>query len=194
MDMLRNLYLLPWTGFLLMLSACANVPEDFEQVSSTAWPEPGKSTLGRFFAQDATDGRGLSGVFLLDDPHAALRARLGPASLAEKTLDLQYYIWKGDTAGGLLLHRAHRISRIAWWICVALIYFGPNWILWAVLLRFLGGRHPPTLNDNLPVGRSRELVGALSLVVFLICFVPNPIVFSWSDFFEAVGLAAYLPG
>jgi hypothetical protein len=77
---------------------------------------------------------------------------------------------------------------------VALIYFGPNWILWAVLLRFLGRRHPPTLNDQLPVGRGRELVGALSLVVFLICFVPDPIIFSWSDFFEAVGLAAYLPG
>jgi len=100
----------------------------------------------------------------------------------------------GHVTYGLLLHRAHRISRIAWWICVALIYFGPNWILWAVLLRFLGRRHPPTLNDQLPVGRGRELVGALSLVVFLICFVPNPIVFSWSDFFEAVGLAAYLPG
>lgn len=80
-----------------MLSACATVPEDFEQVSSTAWAEPGKTTLGRFFAQDATDERGLSGVFLLDDPHAALRARLGLASLAEKTLDLQYYLWKGDT-------------------------------------------------------------------------------------------------
>ncbi len=24
------------------------------------------------------------------------------------------------------------------WVCLALIYFGPNWIVWAILLRVLG--------------------------------------------------------
>ncbi len=94
----------------------------------------------------------------------------------------------GHVTYSLLMQRAHRISRVAWWVCVGLIYFGPNWILWAVLLRVLGRRHPPTLNDALPVGRGREIVGLISLVVFVVCFVPNPIIFSWPDFFEAVGL------
>jgi membrane-associated protease RseP (regulator of RpoE activity) len=98
----------------------------------------------------------------------------------------------GHVTYGLLLRRAHQISQVGWWVCVALIYFGPNWILWAILLRVLGRRHPPTLNDRLPVGRGRELVGLLSLVVFVLCFVPNPIIFSWSDFFEAVGLGRML--
>jgi len=82
---------------------------------------------------------------------------------------------------------AHRISRVGWWVCVALIYFGPSWILWAILLRVLGRRHPPTLNDAEPLGRGREIVAAVSLVVFVLCFVPNPIIFSWRDFFEAMG-------
>jgi hypothetical protein len=30
------------------------------------------------------------------------------------------------------------------------------------------------------------VLGVLGLVVFALCFVPNPIVFSWSDVFEAV--------
>jgi len=98
----------------------------------------------------------------------------------------------GHVTYALLRHRAHRISRIAWWVCVALVYFGPNWILWAIILRVLGRRHPPTLYDHLPVGRGRVLVGVLSLVIFVVCFVPNPIIFSWADFFEAVGLGDVL--
>jgi membrane-associated protease RseP (regulator of RpoE activity) len=98
----------------------------------------------------------------------------------------------GHVTYGLLVRRAHQISRVGWWVCVALTYFGPNWILWAVLLRVLGRRHPPTINDHLPVGRGRELVGLLSLLVFVLCFVPNPIIFSWTDFFDAVGLTGFL--
>ena len=100
----------------------------------------------------------------------------------------------GHVTYALLLERAQRISRIGSWVCVALVYFGPNWILWAILLRVLGRRHPPTLNDTLPVGRGRALVGLLSLVIFVVCFVPNPIIWSWTDFFEAVGLARFLSG
>ncbi|MEM7016120.1 MAG: phospholipase D family protein, partial [Pseudomonadota bacterium] len=92
-------------GLLSLLTACATVPKDFEQIPSSAWPTPETTQLGRFFAKDAPSDNELSGVFLLDEPRTALQIRLGFASLAEKTLDLQYYIWKDDTTGGLLLHR-----------------------------------------------------------------------------------------
>jgi membrane-associated protease RseP (regulator of RpoE activity) len=98
----------------------------------------------------------------------------------------------GHLTYALLRDRAHRVSRIGWWVCVALVYFGPNWILWAVILRVLGRRHPPTLHDHVPVGRGRVIVGVVSLVVFAVCFVPNPVIFSWTDFFEAVGLGDLL--
>ena len=98
----------------------------------------------------------------------------------------------GHVTYALLRDRAHGISRIASWICVALVYFGPSWILWAILMRVLGRRHPPTLDDHAPVGRARVVVGVLSLVVFVLCFVPDPIVFSWRDLFEAMGLQHFL--
>jgi len=53
-------------------------------------------------------------------------------------------------------------------------------------VRILGRRHPPTLHDEAPAGRARLWVGVLSLIVFVLCFVPNPIVWSWRDAFEAI--------
>ena len=94
----------------------------------------------------------------------------------------------GHVTYALLREKARLLSRVGSWVCVALIYFGPSWILWSILVRVLGRRHPPTLDDEAPVGRGRVVVGLVSLAVFVVCFVPNPIVFSWRDFFEAMGL------
>jgi membrane-associated protease RseP (regulator of RpoE activity) len=98
----------------------------------------------------------------------------------------------GHVMYALLRDRAHYITRVGKWVCVALIYFGLSWVLWAILVHVLGRPHPPTLNDAVAVGRARTVVGILSMAVFVVCFVPNPIIFSWTDFFEAVGLASFL--
>ena len=90
----------------------------------------------------------------------------------------------GHVTYSFFRERAHRISRVASWVCVALIYFGPSWILWALLMRVLGRRHPPTRDDQASIGAARIAVGVLSLVVFVLCFVPDPIVFSWRDAWE----------
>ena len=97
----------------------------------------------------------------------------------------------GHVTYALFRQRAALISRIGSWVCVALVYFGPNWLLWSLLLRVLGRRHPPTLDDGEPLGQGRAWIGALGLVVFIACFVPNPIVWSWRDFFETIGLTSH---
>jgi membrane-associated protease RseP (regulator of RpoE activity) len=99
----------------------------------------------------------------------------------------------GHVSYSLFRERAHRISHIASWVCVALIYFGLSWILWAVLVRLLGRRHPATLDDEAPIGRARVAVGVLSLVVFVLCFVPEPIVFSWREILQETPLRRFLP-
>ena len=92
----------------------------------------------------------------------------------------------GHVTYALLREKSRLISRIGSWACVALVVFRPSWILWAILVRILGRRHPPTLDDEAPVGRGRVVVGLVSLVVFVVCFVPNPVVVSWTDFFEGI--------
>jgi membrane-associated protease RseP (regulator of RpoE activity) len=88
----------------------------------------------------------------------------------------------GHAMYALFRGRAVLISRIASWLCLGLLYFGPTYLLWWVLLRWLGNRpHPPTLDDDAPVGAARAIVGVLCLVVFVLCFRPDPFVFSWAD-------------
>jgi membrane-associated protease RseP (regulator of RpoE activity) len=88
----------------------------------------------------------------------------------------------GHVAYSLLREKAHLVSRVGSWVCVGLIYFGPSWIVWAILLRVLGRRHPPTWDDSAPLGRARVAVGILGFVIFALCFTPTPIVVSWSQY------------
>ena len=100
----------------------------------------------------------------------------------------------GHVTYALLREKAHFVSRVGSWLCLALVYFGPSWLLWAVLVRVLGRRHPPTLDDVAPLGRGRVVVALLSAVVLVVCFVPEPIVFSWRELFEGLGLPLPLTG
>lgn len=54
---------------------------------------------------------GLSGLHLLPDAHDAFATRMLLAERAERTLDLQYYIWHGDRTGTLLLEALHRAAQ-----------------------------------------------------------------------------------
>lgn len=96
----------------------------------------------------------------------------------------------GHVVYGLFGPAIHaRVSRAASWVCLALLWFGPQWLMWALLMRVLGRAHPPTWWDKAPLGRGRRLVGLLGAVVFVISFVPDPIQFSWSEFVnELLGL------
>jgi membrane-associated protease RseP (regulator of RpoE activity) len=93
----------------------------------------------------------------------------------------------GHVTYALFREQAARISRVGSWVCVAMVYFGPNWLIWALLVRLLGRRHPRTLNDYAPLGRTRRRLGLLGLAVFVVCFTPSPIIWSWSEFFELLG-------
>jgi membrane-associated protease RseP (regulator of RpoE activity) len=84
---------------------------------------------------------------------------------------------------------ARAISRIGILVCLALLYFRPSWLLWAILLLILGRNgHPPTLYDHEPVGRTRLWIGLLGFAILAVSFTPSPIMISWSEFLEAFGL------
>jgi len=94
----------------------------------------------------------------------------------------------GHATYALLRGGAHRVSRIAFFLLFPMAYFGPTWLVWAMLAFLLGIRrpHPPTLSDQTPLPGSRKWMGALGYLIFVLCFTPEPVVFSWS---EVLGLA-----
>jgi membrane-associated protease RseP (regulator of RpoE activity) len=47
-----------------------------------------------------------------------------------------------------------------------------NWVVMLVLVLFLGVDHPPTANDNVPLGPVRYAIGLASLLIPVFCFTP----------------------
>ena len=88
----------------LVLTGCAAGPRpDYPRTPSTAFEDYASTRLGRFFGPAAEEHPGLSGFSLLSQGREAFITRLALADLAERSLDMQYYIWDGDTTGRIIL-------------------------------------------------------------------------------------------
>ena len=87
-----------------LLTACG-LPPLADRTVSTALPitEAQQTRMGQALAPQIAAHPGLSGVHALPDPLAAFATRALLMRTAQRTLDVQYYIWRGDTTGDLLL-------------------------------------------------------------------------------------------
>ena len=65
--------------------------------------EARQTRLGQAVAPQLLAHPGRSGLYSLPDPLEAFAARMLLANAAERSLDVQYYIWRGDQTGTLLL-------------------------------------------------------------------------------------------
>ncbi|SHH25281.1 phospholipase D family protein [Ferrimonas marina] len=101
---------------LVVLGGCASLPTDFEKTPSHALIEVEDTRLGRQTQALALAHPSESGFFVLNDGLDAFIARYALINQADKSLDLQYYIWHDDLTGRLLhnrlLHAAERGVRV----------------------------------------------------------------------------------
>lgn len=87
----------------------------------------------------------------------------------------------GQLDGGHIVYALfpswHRRISIACVLILAVlgVLTWPGWLFWAVIMTLLGLRHPPPYCDWIPLGRGRRLLGACTLVVFLLTFMPTPL-------------------
>ena len=84
---------------LLMLAACASLPPQADRAPTHAFTDTDDTRLGVAFRQQAAAHPGQDAFHLLTDPVDALDARVLLADRAERSLDLQYYIWHDDLTG-----------------------------------------------------------------------------------------------
>jgi putative cardiolipin synthase len=85
--------------------ACSNVsaPESGVKIETRALAKPESTTLGRLVANHTAERDGASGFELVTTGRDAFRSLVALSRVAEKTLDLQYYIWRANRTGRLLL-------------------------------------------------------------------------------------------
>ena len=87
------------------LVGCGSLPKPRPEWSERLTVDAQDTTWARTAARSAAGEPGSSGVELVPYGRDALSARLALADTAERSLDLQYYIWLPDNAGRLLAQR-----------------------------------------------------------------------------------------
>lgn len=89
----------------------------------------------------------------------------------------------GQLDGGHLVYAftgefSKLLYRIAWFgvLCLAAFFSWRTWLVWAVLLLFLGMRHP-VIYDSTALGIRRILLAVFALVIFVFSFCAIPVTF-----------------
>ncbi len=103
-------------GALLALAACASVPFDRPKAYSESYRDVADTRVGAGVDRWVEEHGGQSGFHPLNKGMDALGLRLALAEAAEKSIDLQYFLMKRDTAGAVmaeaLLRAADRGVRV----------------------------------------------------------------------------------
>ena len=86
----------------LLLAGCSALPPLNQQTMSTALTDTADTRLGKAVHAQAQAQSDKSGIYGLEVPQEAFAARVLLARAAERSLDVQYYIWHGDTTGYLM--------------------------------------------------------------------------------------------
>lgn len=89
--------------WLALLGGCASLPANAGRTPTYAAADTGNTLLARSLAPRLAQNPGQSIFYPLGAGPDALTARMALARAAQKTLDLQYYIYEIDTTGSALL-------------------------------------------------------------------------------------------
>ena len=97
-------------AFFMLAAGCASIPTDYPRTHSTALADYQSTSAGKRWAKVEAEHPGESGFGILRYGRNAFTMRIAAADLAEKTLDLQVYIWESDETGRILAERLIRAA------------------------------------------------------------------------------------
>ena len=101
MNILKESFLLGSVGISAILTGCS-LPPNASTPDSPIQPHD-KAWFSATTEQKNNKQQGLTAYLALDDAFMSIAARLHLIRTAQHNLDLQYYIWKNDTIGQLML-------------------------------------------------------------------------------------------
>ena len=103
-------------AMVCLLASCATLPENFNRPESYAYTDTADTSFGKVVSGKATEYPGKSGFHILENGLDAFVARALLAHYAERSIDVQYYLYHDDLIGKLftdqLLKAADRGVRV----------------------------------------------------------------------------------
>lgn len=112
---------------------------------------------------------------VLDLHPFALAAWFGLLATAINLLPL------GQLDGGHILYavtgRLQRRLALPLWLALGLagLLVWTGWLLWSVIVLFMGLYHPPVRDESIPLGPGRRLLALVALAIFVLSFMPVPL-------------------
>ncbi len=88
----------------------------------------------------------------------------------------------GQLDGGHIIYAlvGWRWAQVVTWGVIALLvllgFIWDGWWFWAVLTALTGNRHTPLLDEVTRLGPRQRLLGAVAVVIFILLFMPTPLV------------------
>ena len=102
----KRAVLLLSTSLILGVPACSTLPKQKQIIPQYVYDiDTENTTLSNIITPLKSQNPDLTGYHVLYDPLEAIAARIQLIDKAEKTLDLQYYIWDNDKIGALALYK-----------------------------------------------------------------------------------------
>lgn len=97
---------------VLLMTACSSVMPgaDYPRTVSVALAHPRATRLGELFAREAVEHGSRSGFRIISNGVDAFLIRAQMIDAAQRTLDLQYFIFRGDQTGRLLTDALRRAA------------------------------------------------------------------------------------
>ncbi len=92
---------------LAVLRECNRLPPLGNRLESHAMTGTDTTAMGRIITPPVAAHAPYSGIYPLRDAHDAFAARMRMAETAERSLDVQYYIWHKDLSGTMLASALH---------------------------------------------------------------------------------------
>ena len=85
----------------------------------------------------------------------------------------------GHISYAMLGRRSTYVTVAMIGVAIVLSYRSASWIVWTVLIIAMlfafGVRHPPVIDEDVPLDRGRQALAIAAAVIFALCFTPAPI-------------------
>jgi membrane-associated protease RseP (regulator of RpoE activity) len=85
----------------------------------------------------------------------------------------------GHISYAVLGRRSSTVTMGAIAIAIGLTFFSLSWMVWTVMMIVMtftmGPHHPRTIDEHIPLDRTRLWLAAAAAVIFILCFTPAPI-------------------